>query len=125
MNNIYLEEGKNTPKIIGDVSQSKLTIHGNSYPEDIQLFYAPIISWIEALSKLESKICVDCQFYYIASSSVIATLKLLQKVESLFEKANITFNWRYEIGDDDIKKIGQDFSSLLKNNLNIIEVPET
>ena len=35
------------------------------------------------------------------------------------------FNWRYEIGDEDIKKIGQDFSNILENNLNIIEVEES
>ena len=125
LENIHIESGKNTPEVIGDVKSNKLTIHGNSYPEDIKMFYKPIVSWLEKTSKYRDKICVDCQFYYISSSSVIATLKLLQKVEALFEKVNIVFNWRYEIGDEDIKKIGQDFSNILENNMNIIEVAES
>jgi len=124
INNIHIKSGKNTPEVIGDVKSNKLTIHGNSYPEDIKLFYKPVISWLENISKNSNKICVDCQFYYISSSSVISTLKLLQQIESLFDEANIVFNWRYEIGDEDIKKIGQDFSNILENNLNIIEVAE-
>ena len=125
INNLHIKSGKNTPEAIGDVKSNKLTINGNCYPEDIKLFYKPVISWIENISKNSNKICVDCQFYYISSSSVISTLKLLQLTESLFDKVNIVFNWRYEIGDEDIKKIGQDFSNILENNLNIIEVEES
>jgi hypothetical protein len=125
INNLHIKSGKNTPEAIGDVKSNKLTINGNCYPEDIKLFYKPVISWIENISKNSNKICVDCQFYYISSSSVISTLKLLQLTESLFDKVNIVFNWRYEIGDEDIKKIGQDFSNILDNNMNIIEVAES
>jgi hypothetical protein len=68
---------------------------------------------------------VECQFYYIASSSVIAFLKLLQKIESSFKKENISFTWKYEEGDDDIKKIGQDYSTILDTPIKIVEVEES
>jgi hypothetical protein len=124
-NNLFIKEGKNTPKVVGNVNLNELIFKGNSYPENVLQFYTPIFNWIEELKNEKNEIKVDCQFYYIASSSVIAFLKLLQKVESTFEKENIKFIWKYEEGDDDIKKIGQDYSTILNTPIEIIEVEES
>ena len=124
-NNLLIKEGKNTPKVVGNTNLSELIFKGNSYPENVLQFYTPIFNWIEELKNEKDEITVDCQFYYIASSSVIAFLKLLQKVESTFEKENIKFIWKYEEGDDDIKKIGQDYSTILNTTIEIIEIEES
>ena len=124
-NNLLIKEGKNTPKVVGNTNLSELIFKGNSYPENVLQFYTPIFNWIEELKNEKDEITVDCQFYYIASSSVIAFLKLLQKVESTFEEENIKFIWKYEEGDDDIKKIGQDYSTILNTPIEIIEVEES
>ena len=123
--NLSIKEGKNTPKVIGNKNLSELIFKGNSYPENVLQFYTPILNWVESLSSEKTEIKVECQFYYIASSSVIAFLKLLQKIESSFNKENISFTWKYEEGDDDIKKIGQDYSTILDTPIKIIEVEES
>ena len=123
--NLFIKEGKNTPKVSGNRNINELIFKGNSYPENVLQFYTPILNWIEELKKDNDEITIDCQFYYIASSSVIAFLKLLQKVESLYKKENIKFIWKYEEGDDDIKKIGQDYSTILDTPIEIIEVEES
>ena len=119
--NLTIKEGKNTPKVTGNKNLSELIFKGNSYPENVLQFYTPILNWVESLSSEKTEIKVECQFYYIASSSVIAFLKLLQKIESSFNKENISFTWKYEEGDDDIKKIGQDYSTILDTPIKIIE----
>ena len=124
-NNLFIKEGKNTPKVVGNTNLSELIFKGNSYPENVLQFYTPIFNWIEELKNEKDEITVDCQFYYIASSSVIAFLKLLQKVESTFDEENIKFIWKYEEGDDDIKKIGQDYSTILNTPIEIIEIEES
>jgi len=123
--NLSIKEGKNTPKVTGNKNLSELIFKGNSYPENVLQFYTPILNWVESLSSEKTEIKVECQFYYIASSSVIAFLKLLQKIESSFNKENISFTWKYEDGDDDIKKIGQDHSTILDTPIKIIEVEES
>jgi hypothetical protein len=123
--NLTIKEGKNTPKVTGNKNLSELIFKGNSYPENVLQFYTPILNWVESLSSEKTEIKVECQFYYIASSSVIAFLKLLQKIESSFNKENISFTWKYEEGDDDIKKIGQDYSTILDTPIKIIEVEES
>ena len=123
--NLTIKEGKNTPKVTGNKNLGELIFKGNSYPENVLQFYTPILNWVESLSSEKTEIKVECQFYYIASSSVIAFLKLLQKIESSFNKENISFTWKYEEGDDDIKKIGQDYSTILDTPIKIIEVEES
>jgi len=74
--NLSIKEGKNTPKVTGNKNLSELIFKGNSYPENVLQFYTPILNWVESLSSEKTEIKVECQFYYIASSSVIAFLKL-------------------------------------------------
>ena len=121
---LLIEPGKNTPKISGDSARSILVIEGSSFPENIQKFYTPINEWFDSIAKKSSTVNIDCKFYYIASSSIIAILKTLQYAEKLFGASNISIKWRYEETDDDIRKIGEDFSHLLGIEFEFIEEPE-
>ena len=122
--NLLIEPGKNTPKISGDSARSILVIEGSSFPENVQKFYTPINVWLDSIAKKSSTLNIDCKFYYIASSSIIAVLKTLQYAEKLFGSSNISIKWRYEEADDDIRKIGEDFSHLLGIEFEFIEEPE-
>jgi hypothetical protein len=60
----------------------------------------------------------------MSSSSIIALLKTLNYAERLFGASNIWIKWRYEEDDDDIRKIGEDFSHILGIEFEFIEEPE-
>ena len=122
--NLLIERGKNTPKISGDINSSTLTIEGSSFPENVRKFYTPVNNWLDVVVQKSSTVSIDCKFYYMASSSVIATLKTLQYAERLFGNSNVSIKWRYEEEDDDIRKIGEDFSHLLGIEFEFIEEPE-
>ena len=122
--NLLIEPGINTPKISGDSITSILVIEGSSFPENIRKFYTPINEWLDSIVKKSSTVNIDCKFYYMASSSIIALLKTLQYAEKLFGASNISIKWRYEESDDDIRKIGEDFSHLLGIEFEFIEEPE-
>ena len=122
--NLLIEPGINTPKISGDSTTSILVIEGSSFPENIQKFYTPINEWLDSIVKKSSTVNIDCKLYYMASSSIIALLKTLQYAEKLFGASNISIKWRYEESDDDIRKIGEDFSHLLGIEFEFIEEPE-
>ena len=122
--NLLIEPGKNTPKISGDSTSSILVIEGSSFPENVRKFYTPINEWFDSIAKKTSTVHIDCKFYYMASSSIIAMLKTLQYAEKLFGTSSISIKWRYEEADDDIRKIGEDFSHLLGIEFEFIEEPE-
>ena len=123
--NLFIKEGKNTPKVFGNIDASEISFEGNSYPENVLQFYSPIVQWIDEFNQSSDSIKIVCKFYYIASSSVIAFLKLLQKIESTFKQDGISIVWKFEEGDDDIRKIGQDYSTILNTHIDIIEVEES
>ena len=122
--NLLIEQKKNTPKISGDSASSILVIEGSSFPENVRNFYSPVNDWLDSIVKNTSAVNIECKFYYMASSSVIAILKTLQYAERLFGNSNVSIKWRYEEDDDDIRKIGEDFSHLLGIEFEFIEEPE-
>ena len=122
--NLLIEQGKNTPKVYGDITSCTLVMEGSSFPENVRKFYNPINDWLGSIGNTKSTINIDCKFYYLASSSIIALLKTLKYAEKLFGNAKISIKWRYEEDDDDILKIGEDFSHLLGIEFEFIEEPE-
>ena len=122
--NLLIERGKNTPKISGDINSSTLTIEGSSFPENVRKFYTPVNNWLDVVVQKSSTVSIDCKFYYMASSSLIALLKTFKYAVRLFETDSISIKWRYEEDDDDIRKIGEDFSHLLGIEFEFIEEPE-
>ena len=122
--NLLIEQKKNTPKVSGDSTSGILVIKGSSFPENVRKFYSPVNEWLDSIVKNTSTLDIDCKFYYMASSSVIAILKTLQYAERLFGNSNVSIKWRYEEDDDDIRKIGEDFSHLLGISFEFIEEPE-
>ena len=122
--NLLIEQGKNTPRIFGDSINSILMMEGSSFPENVRKFYAPIDDWLDSIATNKSTMCIDCKFYYLASSSIIALLKTLKHAERLFGNSNVSIKWSYEEDDDDIRKIGEDFSHLLGIEFEFIEEPE-
>lgn len=122
--NLLIEQGKNTPKVSGDSTNRTLVMEGSSFPENVRKFYNPINDWLDSIGNTKSTMNIDCKFYYLASSSIIALLKTLKYAEKLFGNAKISIKWRYEEDDDDIRKIGEDFSYLLGIEFEFIEEPE-
>ena len=122
--NLLIQQGKNTPRIFGDSINSFLVMEGSSFPENVRKFYTPINDWLDSILTTKSTMNIDCKFYYLASSSIIALLKTLKHAERLFGNSNISIKWRYEEDDDDIRKIGEDFSHLLGIEFEFIEEPE-
>ena len=44
----------------------------------------------------------------------------MQKIEDLFPVENIEIKWKYEIDDEDIQKLGEEFSKLTKSKVELI-----
>ena len=122
MEKLNLESTKSTPKVIGDNIQGTLIITGNCFPENSLSFFNDINSWIDLLPKDLKFFNLECELNYIASSSIIHILKIMQKIETLFPIENISIKWKYEIDDEDIQKLGEEFDKLTKSSMELISV---
>jgi len=84
METLYIEATKATPEIRLDSVHNKITIKGQSYPENAFKFYDPIFSWLDTyLSQLEKEVIVELYFHmpYINTSSSKCMMMFLEKLD--------------------------------------------
>jgi len=121
MENLQIEETKCTPLINADVN-GVLIIKGNCFPENSLTFFETINNWMDELPNDLSSFVMDCELNYIASSSVMHIFKLMQKAEERFPVDKIEIKWKFEIDDEDIEKLGEEFNNLTKSEIQLIPV---
>lgn len=112
---LIIEEGQSTPYIALDNTTGRFEITGNSLPEDVLGFYAPVIAWLEEYVETPApKTEVHIKLSYFNSSSSKAILDVLVLLEGI-AKRNLTIEiiWHYLDLDDDMLSTGKEFESMV------------
>jgi hypothetical protein len=99
-----------TPAVIFD-GKDKLLIEGRSFPEDVDDFYRPLIEWTANLEI--NSLLIDINLEYINSASSKLLLHILKLLDANQHIAELSVNWRYEEGDEDVLESGQIYEELL------------
>jgi len=122
---LIIQERKNSPKVILDPAANKFHISGRSFPENAKKFYEPIIDWFDELGKDGVTINVEFEMYYVSSSSIITILELIKKLDEMnSSNCTVGITWLYDDEDDDIIKIGEDYSKIAKLPITLVKVEE-
>ena len=113
MENLRFEATKFTPDICFDCENDVLEIRGESYPENIAEFYAPVFSWLRRyIGQLEDDktVTVNMELVYFNSSSSKVLLDFFDLLEEASNDGKqIVVSWIYEEEDDDSLEFGEDF----------------
>lgn len=113
MNDLIIEPTQKTP-FVEFHSDGKLTMAGNSYPENVRDFYGPVIEWI---GKLESEeITLDLIMDYTNTASAKVLLELLRKLDISTHFKIVNINWHFEENDEDTIEAGQILEDILSNS---------
>jgi hypothetical protein len=106
-----------TPEIILTSQPAKLSIKGESYPEDVSAFYGQVIQAVNSL--VESPIGnldVDIQLIYINSSSIKAIFRIFEGFDEYRKKGqNVSIQWSADEDDDIMQELGEDFIDRFPN----------
>lgn len=123
MPNLHLPASSATPAIDFNFATHQLSIRGESYPENAQAYFEPILTAIrQYLGTAPKHVTLDVQLAYFNSSST----KLFLEMFGLFNDAaiqgsQVTLNWHYDEDDDTILEFGEevadDFPSLDFNSM--------
>ena len=111
MKAIHLPATAYTPQVDFDFSTHRLSLRGESYPENAASFYQPLIdAVVQYIGQLqETRITVDVALAYFNSSS---TKMLFALFDALNEKAAdgtpVVLNWFHDEDDDTIYEFGQE-----------------
>lgn len=115
MEKLIIEESSNSPKIVFDIEQNTFYIKGKSVIEEVDEFYEPVITWLEnAEHKLDGTLNFqfDLEYFNIASSKRI--LFILYKLnEYKLKGKDIKVTWNFNIDDEDMKEVGEDFACMV------------
>jgi hypothetical protein len=116
MNKIHIEGKEDTPEIIIDPSAKRLSISGRSLPEDVALFYKPVIDWLTNSPVEGLNIEVKLEYFNTASSKILLDIFML--TEEKIADARIT--WLYDGEDDDMKEAGEEYQELVTIDFELV-----
>lgn len=116
MDNLHIEQTLSTPSIISDFEKGILEIKGESYPENINTFYNPLMCYIkEYLQKPQKKTTVILELTYFNSISSKLLYSFFDLLEEASNQLSIDVIWRYDEENESIAEAGEDFAEDLKN----------
>lgn len=110
MKNILLEATSNTPAIRFNVS-GRLLIEGRSLPENVLIFYSPLIEWVKNLKAEITRIDVNLE--YFNSSSAKKLLEILRSLDANKAIKELIVNWHYESDDEDTFENGKVYEEFM------------
>ncbi|MCR9249564.1 MAG: DUF1987 domain-containing protein [bacterium] len=102
-----------TPYIRIDEHLSELEISGISNPRDSQDFYQPILSSIINFVPKRSHINVSFHLEYANTASYKWLFLICKQLSNFLSKGyKIQATWHYDLEDDDMKQLGEEFAIL-------------
>ena len=123
MKNLKIIRTPKTPEIDLNYETGMLTFRGRSIPENTAQFYESSIDWVsEYVQKPKLKTVVSIEYEYLNTASSKSLVKILTILAILSKNLNdITFNWSYEVGDEDMMDLANDLEGILEIKFNFIE----
>lgn len=107
-----------TPYVHLDAVKKNFVIAGRSIPIDAELFFRPVLNWLERFADTSPKagkltFVFSIDFFNIASSKRILFI-LYQLAEMQKMGWVITIVWKYEKNDADMLEIGKDYALMVQ-----------
>jgi len=117
MEPLIRQNTKSTPYVHLDIASKTYVIGGRSIPIDAELFYKPILNWLDRYAETQPKgrfqFCFRFDFFNIASSKRVLFI-LYRLLEMKKEGWVVSVLWMYEKNDFDMLEIGQDYSYMIE-----------
>ena len=103
-----------TPEIIFDPLTTTLSFKGNSYPENCELVYLPVIEFLNNFDVEKHKVInLNFHFNLINSTSVVYVAQMFSRLASLSTKdLTINVTWCFDEFDEELKELGERYNSL-------------
>lgn len=112
---INIKGTDDTPNVILDKEKGHFEISGRSLPEDVNMFYTPILDWIDGYAEDPNdttEFVFKLEYFNTASSKVI--LDILLKFEEIVENGNkVVIKWHYHEEEEDMLEAGEEYADIV------------
>jgi hypothetical protein len=121
MQALNIEATKSSPKIKFEPEEQKLTIKGESYPEDSFSFYEEIFDLMERAVDKYDEFELEIEVSYLNTSSTKSFMTLLDIAEQAHQEGDdIQVVWYYQEDNEHSYELALDFKSYLELPFDII-----
>jgi len=118
MDNIRIEATERTPEVDFSFADNTYALRGESYPEDINDFFGPLLDSLEKhLSNTgEEDVTFDFELIYFNSSSAKILMMIFDLLDDSARKGNrVSICWIYERDDDNMQELGEEYGEELQH----------
>ena len=118
MDTLTIEKTDRSPEIHFDFNNNEYSLRGESYPEDVNEFYGPVMEKLEAhLESLEgAEVKFTFELIYFNSSSAKILMGLFELLDETAENGSkVHVVWAYEEEDDNMEELGEEFGEDLEH----------
>ena len=122
--NLNVEASARTPEI--RLSDGRLEIKGECYPEDVADFAGSIMPTILSSLEESQEFKVYIKLFYFNSSTAKFLYDFFENLDDAAHSGkSIVVNWLYEPDDDSMQEAGEDFAEDMENlEFNLLEDKE-
>ncbi|HLO77965.1 MAG TPA: DUF1987 domain-containing protein [Magnetospirillum sp.] len=118
MENLMIAATERSPEVDFDFATGRLSLKGESYPEDASAVFGPIFAALERfLGDAAGKdVQFDFDLIYFNSSSAKALMNMFQLLDAAAGRGiKVVVNWHYAADDETMQEFGEDFSEDLEH----------
>lgn len=115
MSVIKIQGTDDTPTVTLDKENNIFEISGRSLPEDVVVFYKPILEWLDEYKNDPLDMTVfnfKLEYFNTASSKLL--LDVLLKLEDINNDGHeVLVKWWYPDDDEDMEEAGEEYSDIV------------
>lgn len=99
-----------TPAVKFDADRNLLRFEGESYPEDVTAFYAPLLDWLRTHLATDRPLRLELAFSYLNTSSTKALLDFLLVLDDHHRRGGtVEVEWQYQSAVEVMQEAGEEF----------------
>lgn len=121
-----LEGTSKTPYLYFNPISGEMKIKGRSIPQLAEEFWSPVLKWFYAYATKPSeytRFVFHFDYFNITSSKRV--LFLLHKMNEMHDNGHpVSVEWRYAEGDQDMKEVGEDYSTMVNIPFELVACKE-
>lgn len=122
MNDLKIVSTQSTPLIETDTSRGVIYMEGDSYPENSYEFYSDLVAWVSSyLKENERPLVLELALLYLNTSSIKVMMDIFDELEEAHQNGRVvTVNWRYDIDNERVAELAEEFKEDCSFAFNII-----
>ena len=122
MKDLKIVATQSTPLIETDSSRGVVYMEGDSYPENSFEFYGELVAWVTSyLENSQRPLVLELALLYLNTSSIKVMMDIFDELEEAHETGrDITVNWRYDVDNERVAELAEEFKEDCSYTFNII-----